>query len=287
MSAHDTAPAPTRAVTPHRLRRVSDAVSGDPAGVLGLLLVGLIGLIGSYLLWPLAAVPAGVVAEVLPAVSCAPAAPRSAGVWTCSLWAGLVRMIGPIAVLVVAYLLRRRLARMMQRASGALPAGLHGLLAPLVATGLFLLVWSGSHIGRDVEPGLIGQRGFPVVVGLSTYSVMRWGPAIQARMTGFLDARDRLPLPVRVVVLVAFTTLVSVVLTWQDRISQGPLKEQLVVIVGLVGAGLLLAPRRDRVGGPDAPVQPPSAAPPSAGAVLPPSVPLSSPGAVPPPGGAP
>lgn len=260
------------------LRRVADAVGGDPTGVLGLLLVGFVGLIGSYLLWPLASVPAGAIADVLPSVSCAPDAPRSSGMWTCSLWAGLVRMIGPVVVLAAVFLLRGRLGRAMQRLARQVPAGLRPVLAPLLATGLFLVAWAGSHLGRADEAGIFGQRAFPVVVGLSTYSLMRWGPTLQRRMSGFLDARDRLPLAARIAIVVAFTTLVSVLLTWQDRISQGPLKEQIVVILGLLAAGLLLAPRSDQPAGattaaadvsPPAPPGPPAPGPPAPGSPAP------------------
>lgn len=226
-----------------RLDRLSDEVHRDGTGVLGLLVLMAVGTAGSYLLWPLFALPLSVVSDVLPTKTCEDEIVGSTGMRVCGAQAGLVKMIGPLALGAGIFLARQRLTKWTQSFARRLPAGLRPLVAPLLAIALFQLVWAGTHSDSSAQSGLLPQKAFPVLIGAYTYAVMQWGPALQARMTGFLDARDRLSFVVRLVITLVVPTLVSLVLTNQERVSASAFKEQVVVVIGLVLAYLLLVPR--------------------------------------------
>ena len=235
--ATDTAPVGSR------LDRLGAEVQRDRSGVLGLLLLLAVGTLGSYLLWPLFALPLSVVSDILPTKTCSNEIVGTTGMRLCGMQAGLIKMIGPLALGVGVFFARKPLTRWTQTLAKRLPVGLRPLVAPLLAIALFLLVWAGTHSDSSDQSGLLPQKAFPVLIGAYTYAVMQWGPSLQDRMNGFLDVRDQVPFVARLVVTLSVPTLVSLVLTNQERVSDPAFKEQLVVVIGLVLAYLLLVPR--------------------------------------------
>ena len=240
MSQND---APDAAPVMSRLDRLGSEVEHDRSGVVGLLVLLAVGTLSSYVLWPLFAQPLSIVSDVLPTKTCSNETVGTTGMRLCGAQAGLIKMIGPLGLGVAIFFARKPLTRWTQALAKRLPTGLRPLVAPLLAIALFLLVWAGTHSESADQSGLLPQKAFPVLIGAYTYAVMQWGPSLQDRMSGFLDVRDRLPFAARLVITLAVPTLVSLVVTNQERVSNPALKEQVVVVIGLALAYLLLVPR--------------------------------------------
>lgn len=239
---------PAEATAPESpLARLGGAIEDDSSGVLGLLVVAAAGLTVSYVFWALFAQPLAIVSDILPEKTCAGEIPGTSGMRSCATQAGVLKMVGPIAFAVGIFIARRPLTRWTQALATKLPDGLRPLVAPMLATLLFLLMWAGTHKDSSDEVGLLPQKAFPALIGSYTYAVMRWGTELQRRLSGFLDLRDRLPFVARLVITLAVPTAVSFIITNQDRVSDSALKEQFVVVIGLSLAYLFLVPRGESV----------------------------------------
>jgi hypothetical protein len=221
----------------------------DESGVLGLFVVLLLAVLLSYLLWPLAVEPTKAVNEVLPSMNCTGEVPGTSGMRTCATKVAAVKMVGPMSIALVVVLMRGRLARWIQRLAKGLHPGGRPLIAPLLATLLFLLVWAGAHTITGDQTGLLPQKMLPAVIGVFTYAITRYSSGLQRKFGGFFQRRDHLPKWVRVVIALGIPTAVSLLLTNQDRVSDTARKEQLVVLLGLVIAYMMLAPSSGDVAG--------------------------------------
>jgi phosphate starvation-inducible membrane PsiE len=62
-------------------------------------------------------------------------------------------------------------------------------------------------------------------------------------MPAFFERRERLHVALRILITVAIPTLVSLLITNQDRVTDTALKEQFVVLLGLALAYLMLSPK--------------------------------------------
>jgi hypothetical protein len=234
---------PNAVDTQSPLDRLATTVDEDSSGIVGLLVLSGTAIVASYLLWTPFAQPLAIIADVLPTKTCEGNVVGSSEMRSCAAQAGFIKMLGPIALGVGIFFARKPLTRWTQAAARRLPAGLQPLVAPLLAVALFLLVWAGTHKDSSDQAGLLPQKAFPALIGAYTYAVMRWGQSLQARMPGFLDARDKLPFVARVAITLGIPTLTSFVITNQDRVSNSALKEQFVVVLGLALAYLFLLPR--------------------------------------------
>jgi hypothetical protein len=185
---------------------------------------------------------------------------------SCAVGVAAYKMIGPLCVGVAVFVFRGRLAKLVSRVSKKLHQGFRPLIAPTLATLLFLLVWAGSHSRTGGQTGILPQKAFPAIVGVYTFIVVRYSPALQRKMVRFFAKRDRIPLAVRVLVTVAVPTGISLLITNQDRVSDTAQKEQFVLLVGLVLAYLMMSPKSGDItqAAPKAlSVAPPNASPPS------------------------
>ena len=232
-------------------------LQNDQSGALALFVVLVVGVAVSYLLWAGATQPTKLVNDVLPNLDCTGELPGTSGMRTCAAKVAGVKMVGPLAIGIAVFLMRKRLGRSVGGLSKRLHPGARPLVAPLLATLLFLLVWAGAHTTTGGQTGIVPQKAFPAVIGVYTYVVVRYGPALQAHMGGFMTKRDRLPMWARVLITVAVPTVVSLLITNQDRVSDTAQKEQFVVLIGLTLAFLMLSPRGGLT---SAPVQQPSGA---------------------------
>ena len=229
------------------MHRLASTLADDASGVVGLLVLMGTAVVGSYVLWPLFAQPLAIIADVLPTKTCTNEVEGTTAMRLCGTGAGLVRMIGPMALGLGIVVARKPLTRWTQTLAQKLPVGLRQLVAPLLAVAMFLLIWAGTHKDTSELAGLLPQKAFPVLIGAYTYAVMQYGEALQARMPGFFDARDKLPFAVRLTITLSIPTLISVIITNQNRVTATALKEQVVVVIGLVLAYLFLVPRGENI----------------------------------------
>jgi hypothetical protein len=108
---------------------------------------------------------------------------------------------------------------------------------------IFELAWTGTHRDTATASGLLPQTVFPAVVGLFTFVIARFGADIQRSLTGFFDFRDRYPGWLRLAVAIIFPIVLSLLISFQERVSQEMAKEQFIVIVSLTVGYLAMAPR--------------------------------------------
>ncbi|MEK7215695.1 MAG: hypothetical protein AAB289_08890, partial [Chloroflexota bacterium] len=113
----------------------------------------------------------------------------------------------------------------------------------ITATLFFTISWSGAHTATALQSGILPQTMFPAVVGLFTFAVVRYGPPLQRSLVSFFDVRDRYPMKLRFGVAILVPFLASLLITFESRVSQTALKEQVVVVISLVTGYLAMAPR--------------------------------------------
>lgn len=218
-------------------------LQADQSGFLSLLVVLGIGVLASYVLWVPFAQPAKAITDAFGDKNCATLTPGTSEMRRCAATVALWKMTGPLVLAVAVFLLRKRLSRLIGKLGAKLHPGGRPLLGPLLATLLFLLVWAGSHARTGGLTGIVPQKAFPAVIGVYTFAVVRYGPTLQRRMARFFERRDRVPVILRALVTLAIPTVVSLLITNQERVSDTAQKEQFVVLIGLVLAYFMLSPR--------------------------------------------
>lgn len=240
-------PPPPAAKRSPSLNNFFAKLEGDSSGFLSLLVVLVAGVVLAYILWVPFAQPAVLINDAIGEKTCADKLPGTNAMRTCAAGAAAWKMVGPLAVGVVVFLLRKRLTKAVSKLSAKLQLGARPLVAPTLATLLFLLVWAGAHSKTGGQTGIVPQKAFPAVIGVYTYVVVRYGPALRNKLANFFGKRDRLPMVVRVLITVAVPTAVSLLITNQDRVSKTAQKEQFVVLIGLVLAYLMLSPKSGEI----------------------------------------
>jgi hypothetical protein len=178
-------------------------------------------------------------------IGCSTVAPGSTQMFFCSAGVALLQMLPAIVVLLLLFIFRRPLMRWVQGVTAKLPPGSQFLVAPVVATCLFVIVWAGVHYTLAMQVGLLPQIIFPTVIGLFTFIIVRYGDGLRRALDPFFEGRDRVPRWLRFVGVIAIPLLLSVLITqpWRQIVTAGPQLEHFIVLVALVVAFLLLTPR--------------------------------------------
>ena len=218
-------------------------IGGERTGVAGLIAVIVVCSLLSLVLWEPFAQPAKWIRDALPDSTCVGKPIKSTEMYICSAKIGFYQALGPIVLTILVFLFRMPIKAWIDKVSVNLPLEARFLFAPVVATAAFTLSWAGFHSETASLTGILPQRIFPVVVGVFTYSVARWGSDLQRLFAGFFEFRDGFAKPVRFAVLILVPILLSYLITNQDRVTQTATKEQVVVIVALSLGFLMLAPR--------------------------------------------
>lgn len=163
--------------------------------------------------------------------------------YLCSARVALAALAAPLAILLVATFYREQLARAIRRGVARTPAASRFLIAPIVATALFTASWAGAHWDSPYVWGIVPEIVFPAVAGAFAHLVGRYDPYLQQRLAALLERRDRYPWRIRFVAAIAIPLLVSLILTFGEPVANATLKEQLIVLLGLVCGYLALVPR--------------------------------------------
>lgn len=215
----------------------------EPTGLAGAVVALVVSALASLLLWLPLSLPSRVIDGLIPEARCTGFQPGSLPMYGCSAWVALLRVVGPVVVIAALIVLRVPLRRLVRILLGPVPVEARFLVTPVAATLLFVVAWSGMHYATANESGILPQIVFPAVVGLFTHALARYGAALQRALAGFFAARDRYGVGIRLGAAVAVPLVVSLVITYEQRVTQTALKEQIVVLIGLVAGYLALAPR--------------------------------------------
>ena len=219
------------------------SASQERTGIAAALLVFAVCAVISCIVWYPLSLPVRGINAILPDVGCSGSTPGTFQMYLCSAGVGLLTLAGPVLLIVLIFLLRKPLTKAAGRLTLKLPEGVRFLVAPVLATTIFVLAWAGFHHTVTFQVGLLPQIIFPVVIGLFTFAVARYGPSVQRALGPFFDFRDRFPRWLRLVAAIAVPIVISMAITYQERVTQADLKEQFVVLVALVTVYLATAPR--------------------------------------------
>lgn len=200
-------------------------------------------LIVSVVGWTPLSLPPRLVGSIVPEGNCTGEVPQTRGMYLCSVKVASLTMAGPLLVIVGLVVVRRPITAWIKEQTPKLPEEARFLIAPVLATVMFGIAWAGVHYETADLSGILPQRFFPAVVGLFTFAVTRFGPALQQRLQGFFTVRDRFPAALRIVAALLIPVGVSLLITNQERVSDTALKEQFVVLISLCTGYLALTPR--------------------------------------------
>jgi hypothetical protein len=215
----------------------------EPTGLAGAGLALLAGVLLSWIAWFPLSLPSRFIGVFIPAWTCTQYRVATPGMYLCSMTVALMTLAGPLAIMALLFVLRKPLAAALVFVLDRISPDLRFVMAPMVAMVLFLVAWSGIHYENANQVGLLPQWMFPVVVGLFAHGVARYGGFVQRLLGPVFDLRDRFPRILCYAAVFAVPFVFSFVITFQNRVSQETLKEQLTVLVALATGFVALAPR--------------------------------------------
>jgi hypothetical protein len=184
-------------------------IGGEKSGIAGLVAVIVVCALLSLVLWTPFAEPAKLIRDVLPDDTCVGKQVKSTEMYLCSAKIGMYQVAGPVILMIIVFIFRMPIKAWVDKVSPNLPPEGRFLFAPVIATAAFTLSWAGFHADTASLTGILPQRIFPVVVGVFTYSVSRWGSDLQRMFAGFFDFRDGFAKPVRIAVLILVPIVLS------------------------------------------------------------------------------
>jgi len=167
--------------------------------------------------------------------------------YLCSASVAFRTLIGPILFMVLIFFFRKFIFMYVKKLKPLIPNEYHFVINPLVATLIFTILWSGSHYNTSNTIGIVGQKYFPVVVALFTYATTTYYTLLQEKLVDFFKKRDTIPRTLRYVIAFLIPLFLSLIITFQDRVSSVALKEQFIVIVSLVSGYLVLIPQKGNI----------------------------------------
>jgi len=216
----------------------------EPHGCLAAILVLIASAVVSLVLWYPLGLPSALLRGAVPQLSCKKIQPESTLMYLCSMGVALVTLIGPLLFILIIYRLRKPLRTILENLVKKTPEQYRFLMTSLFATIMFLIMWAGAHFETGQNVGLVPHMLFPVVIGLFTFVVGRYGGRIQKSLAFFFRIRDLIPRVLRLTFVLAVPFALSYKLTKQERVKLPELKEQIVVIAALLVGYLMLVPRR-------------------------------------------
>ncbi len=245
-STGNPSPAAPSATARNALLEIMHIASIEPSGLLGGALVFGLAALLSWAGWYLFSLPGRLIRQLIDPGDCGYLLTGSFSMYLCSAKVGLLTLAGPLASVAVLIVLRRWIAKHIIKLSSRLPQETRFLLAPLVACIVFAFSWAPIHYEAVDDSGLVSQRIFPAIVALFAYSSLRYGAAIQKTLlkTSFFARRDNLPTVVRWLIALLIPLIFSLAITFQNRVSEAALKEQIVTLLALFCGYLALTPRQ-------------------------------------------
>lgn len=212
------------------------------------MLVALASLVLAVAGWSILGLPARAISEVIPDGNCTTLTPGTSAMTWCSARVGLMRVLGPMLVVLAMLFLRKPLSKVTRLTSAKLPRNLRFLVAPTMATGLFTMAYAEIHRSTADQSGLVPQRIFPVVIGLFMFALSRGGPALSRKLGGFFRVRDKVPVWVRIPIALLPPLLIGYTMMKGDVVTDTARKEQLTILLSLATMFLAVAPRSGELG---------------------------------------
>lgn len=201
----------------------------------------------SIVLWPILSLPAKLINDLIPTGDCMGIQVNTGEMWVCSVAEGLKRCIGPIIVAFVGILFRRPIQTQVRKLTKRVKPKGRFLISPMMATGMFTMVYGGIHSDTASTNGIVSQRTFPAFIGMFTFLAVRLGPVIARKFPGFFGKRDKIPMALRIVLAMAVPLLLAFVLGNQDRVSSTAKKEQWIILITMVTTYTAILPKSGNI----------------------------------------
>jgi len=212
----------------------------------GLGVVFLAGAILSFGGWIPLGLPAKLIGMFVPTGTCTDYQVNTVPMFWCSVAVALQYLAGPIALMIILFLIRKQIANLVKAMIPKVPVDYLFLLAPCAATVIFTMTWAPAHDGLESASGFVPQMIFPALIGVYTYGISRFGGVIQSNLKGLFDFRDSVPKFVRIAAMFAVPLLFGKLATMgQTYVTQVALKEQTAVLLCMVLGYFALAPRQE------------------------------------------
>lgn len=220
------------------------SVNNDSSGVMAAVTIFFFCAILSIILWYPLSIPTRIIRAVIPVnLTCTKFTPGSFEMYMCSAGVGLFTIAVPLLSMLIIFIFRKQLMRLVKKLNPKLPEASRFLVMPAFATIIFVISWSGAHKDTGLSWGIMPQIAFPAVIGLFTFIITKFGKKMQLSLKAFFDTRDKIPRILRFVIAAAIPLVISLLITYQQRVSFEALKEQFVVLVSLTVGFLVMAPR--------------------------------------------
>jgi len=210
------------------------------------LLVFVAGMITARIFWFLGFIP-NLFRNIIDPGNCSGHQVKTIGMYVCSAFVAFKMLIGPLLIMGLIFFFRKQIMLLINKNKNRIPVEYQFLLAPLISTLIFTILWSGSHPQISDTSGLMDQRYFPAIVGVFTYITTHFNKQIQENLKSFFDKRDTIPKPVRFLIAFFIPFLLSIIITFEDRVSYVAVKEQIIVVISLVSGYLVLLPRKGKI----------------------------------------
>lgn len=231
----------------------SDAAAGFVAklnqpgnGLLAGAVVAVLCLALSVGLFPVLGLPGKLSRGILPTIGCWDHQPGSVRMWVCSAHAGSMVLLGGLVAMLVALVFMAPLAALIGKVA---PQGSSVLIGPALGTLSFGLVFASAHDQTAQQDGIVPQRVFPAVVGIGVFLATRYGPTLARRFGGQLAKRDRIPVPLRILLTLAVPLALTFLTMNQERVSATAVKEQAIVMITMATGYAMLVPRDGDIAG--------------------------------------
>jgi hypothetical protein len=172
---------------------------------------------------------------------------KSLEMYFCSAMVAFKTLAGPIIFMIVLFVFRKQVFKQVKRLQPLIPKDYRFLLIPAVSTLIFTIVWSGSHYTTSRTAGLIDQRNFPALIGIFSYVTTYYYKQIQVKLANFFEKRDKIPKILRYGIAFLTPILISLIITYQSRVTHVTVKEQLIVVISLISGYLVLVPKKGAI----------------------------------------
>ena len=158
----------------------------------------------------------------------------------CSAVVSVFSLAGPIVVMLLMFIFRFSIKRVIQRWLTRLPNEARFLVPPTLATILFTMGWAGVSFHFFTRPGVVIDGLFPAAVGMLTYVTVRYGPQAQRALSAYFERRDEFSFKVRLITTFAAPAIFAFAVS---SFMSSPVRDQVVVVFAIVAGYLLIAPR--------------------------------------------
>ncbi|MEX2446013.1 MAG: hypothetical protein WD734_01635, partial [Dehalococcoidia bacterium] len=156
----------------------------------------------------------------------------------CGTVLAILTVAGALTAMVALVLFRIPLRRLAMAIFGATFGPADFVAAPLTTTLLFGIGWAGVQYHFPGRPGIVPDGDFPAVVGLLTYTFVRYGSFARTHAAGVFDWGASIAAPARMGIVLLVPFAVSVLTL---PVLHTPVRDQASVLAAMLAGYVLFS----------------------------------------------